>query len=177
MRFFLIFQCNTLIWQSLNEAFCVFLCYHLALTSILCSHLSLISFVQVSTAKMHLFTLVQLLCLAVLWMVKMSPFSLALPFILILTIPLRMFMTGTIFTVREMKCVSIYPLHSPWGWFLSLTCHLLWTYYLTFRLLCCNCARFCCSLMQMMPKSFWTRNLGRMYTMSPRCHEQHHSIH
>lgn len=56
--------------------------------------------------RMHLFTLIQLLCLAVLWVVKMSPFSLALPFVLILTIPLRMFMTGRLFSVMEMKCVS-----------------------------------------------------------------------
>lgn len=55
---------------------------------------------------MHLFTLIQLVCLAILWMVKMSSFSLALPFVLILTIPLRMAMTGTLFTPLEMKCVS-----------------------------------------------------------------------
>lgn len=64
------------------------------------------SSVQVKTLQMHLFTLIQLLCLAVLWMVKMSPFSLALPFVLILTVPLRMFMTGRLFSVMEMKCVS-----------------------------------------------------------------------
>ncbi|XP_062294423.1 solute carrier family 4 member 1a (Diego blood group) [Scomber scombrus] len=61
---------------------------------------------KVSTLKMHLFTLIQIVCLGVLWMVKMSPFSLALPFILILTIPLRMVMTGTLFTVKEMKCLD-----------------------------------------------------------------------
>lgn len=60
---------------------------------------------QVSTLRMHLFTLIQIVCLAVLWVVKMSPFSLALPFVLILTIPLRMLMTGTLFTAMEMKCV------------------------------------------------------------------------
>lgn len=56
--------------------------------------------------RMHMFTLIQLLCLAVLWMVKMSNFSLALPFVLILTIPLRMLLTGRVFSVMEMKCVS-----------------------------------------------------------------------
>lgn len=56
--------------------------------------------------RMHLFTAIQLVCLAVLWVVKMSPFSLALPFVLILTIPLRMAMTGTLFSTLEMKCVS-----------------------------------------------------------------------
>ncbi|TKS92274.1 Band 3 anion exchange protein [Collichthys lucidus] len=61
---------------------------------------------RVKTMRMHLFTLIQLVCLAVLWMVKMSAFSLALPFVLILTIPLRMFMTGRIFSVMEMKCLD-----------------------------------------------------------------------
>ncbi|XP_042247883.1 solute carrier family 4 member 1a (Diego blood group) [Thunnus maccoyii] len=61
---------------------------------------------QVSTLRMHLFTLIQIVCLGILWMVKISPFSLALPFVLILTIPLRMAMTGTLFTTREMKCLD-----------------------------------------------------------------------
>ena len=56
---------------------------------------------------MHMFTLIQLVCLGILWAVKMSPFSLALPFVLIMTIPLRMFMTGRLFSTMEMKCVSI----------------------------------------------------------------------
>uniref|UniRef100_A0A672YM75 Anion exchange protein n=3 Tax=Sphaeramia orbicularis TaxID=375764 RepID=A0A672YM75_9TELE len=61
---------------------------------------------RVSTMRMHLFTLIQLVCLAILWVVKISPFSLALPFVLILTIPLRMFMTGRVFSVMEMKCLD-----------------------------------------------------------------------
>lgn len=58
-----------------------------------------------------MFTLIQIVCLAILWAVKSSSASLALPFILILTIPLRMLMTGRLFTVFEMKCVSIYSIH------------------------------------------------------------------
>ncbi|KAG8006759.1 Band 3 anion exchange protein, partial [Nibea albiflora] len=61
---------------------------------------------RVKTLRMHLFTLIQLVCLAVLWVVKISPFSLALPFVLILTIPLRIFMTGRVFSVMEMKCLD-----------------------------------------------------------------------
>ncbi|XP_049601074.1 solute carrier family 4 member 1a (Diego blood group) [Syngnathus scovelli] len=61
---------------------------------------------RVTTLRMHLFTLIQLVCLAVLWVVKMSPFSLALPFILLLTVPLRMVMTGTLFSTMEMKCLD-----------------------------------------------------------------------
>ncbi|CAL8284914.1 unnamed protein product [Merluccius merluccius] len=52
---------------------------------------------------MHVYTAIQIVCLAVLWIIKSSPASLALPFILILTIPLRMFMTGRLFTPLEMK--------------------------------------------------------------------------
>lgn len=55
---------------------------------------------------MHIYTAIQVVCLAVLWIVKSSPASLALPFVLILTIPLRMAMTGRFFTDLEMKCVS-----------------------------------------------------------------------
>ncbi|XP_020792320.1 solute carrier family 4 member 1b (Diego blood group) [Boleophthalmus pectinirostris] len=61
---------------------------------------------RVSTGRMHFFTAIQVVCLAILWIVKSSPLSLALPFILILTIPLRMFMTGRIFTELEMKCLD-----------------------------------------------------------------------
>ncbi|XP_031581691.1 solute carrier family 4 member 1a (Diego blood group) [Oreochromis aureus] len=61
---------------------------------------------RVSTMRMHLFTLIQLVCLGVLWAVKMSTFSLALPFVLILTVPLRMFMTGRLFSAMEMKCLD-----------------------------------------------------------------------
>ncbi|XP_041672398.1 solute carrier family 4 member 1b (Diego blood group) [Cheilinus undulatus] len=61
---------------------------------------------RVSTGRMHLFTAIQIVCLALLWIIKSSPVSLALPFILILTIPLRMFMTGRLFTELEMKCLD-----------------------------------------------------------------------
>ncbi|KAL3051463.1 hypothetical protein OYC64_001668 [Pagothenia borchgrevinki] len=61
---------------------------------------------RVSTGRMHLFTAIQIVCLALLWIVKSSPVSLALPFMLILTIPLRMFMTGRLFTELEMKCLD-----------------------------------------------------------------------
>ncbi|TRY98249.1 hypothetical protein DNTS_021339 [Danionella cerebrum] len=61
---------------------------------------------RVPTMRMHLFTLIQIVCLGILWAVKSSNFSLALPFVLILTIPLRMFMTGPLFTPMEMKCLD-----------------------------------------------------------------------
>ncbi|XP_050955053.1 LOW QUALITY PROTEIN: solute carrier family 4 member 1a (Diego blood group) [Labeo rohita] len=61
---------------------------------------------RVPTMRMHLYTLIQVICLVILWAVKSSSFSLALPFVLILTIPLRMFMTGHVFTITEMKCLD-----------------------------------------------------------------------
>lgn len=64
---------------------------------------------QVRTLRMHLFTGLQLVCLAVLWAVMSTVASLAFPFILILTVPLRMFLLARIFTDHEMKCVSVPP--------------------------------------------------------------------
>uniref|UniRef100_A0A3B4FV76 Anion exchange protein n=1 Tax=Pundamilia nyererei TaxID=303518 RepID=A0A3B4FV76_9CICH len=61
---------------------------------------------RVSTGRMHLYTAIQVVCLGVLWLVKSSQMSLALPFVLILTIPLRMLMTGHLFTELEMKCLD-----------------------------------------------------------------------
>ncbi|XP_007425400.1 band 3 anion transport protein [Python bivittatus] len=61
---------------------------------------------KVKTWRMHIFTLTQMLCLGLLWGVKSSPASLALPFILILTVPLRRFLLPVIFTNRELQCLD-----------------------------------------------------------------------
>ncbi|XP_017349044.1 solute carrier family 4 member 1a (Diego blood group) isoform X2 [Ictalurus punctatus] len=61
---------------------------------------------QVKTWRMHLFTLIQLVSLGILWAVKSSKASLALPFILILTVPLRILISGRLFTTKEMKCLD-----------------------------------------------------------------------
>ncbi|XP_041087644.1 band 3 anion transport protein-like [Polyodon spathula] len=61
---------------------------------------------QVKTWRMHMFTLIQILCLALLWGIKSSPASLALPFILILTIPLRRFLLARLFSEIEIKCLD-----------------------------------------------------------------------
>ncbi|XP_067929937.1 band 3 anion transport protein-like [Watersipora subatra] len=53
--------------------------------------------------KMHLFTGVQILCVAVLWAVKSSPAALAFPFVLILLVPFRSFLLPRIFTEQELK--------------------------------------------------------------------------
>ncbi|KAK9396865.1 band 3 anion transport protein [Crotalus adamanteus] len=61
---------------------------------------------KVKTWRMHIFTLTQILCLGLLWGVKSSPASLALPFILILTVPLRRFLLPVIFRDIELKCLD-----------------------------------------------------------------------
>lgn len=56
---------------------------------------------------MHLFTITQIICVVVLWVVKTFPdSSLALPFVLILTVPLRHFLLPIIFNNLELQCVS-----------------------------------------------------------------------
>ncbi|XP_026793853.2 anion exchange protein 2 isoform X2 [Pangasianodon hypophthalmus] len=61
---------------------------------------------KVRTLRMHLFTGVQLVCLAILWVVMSTAASLAFPFVLILTVPLRMFVLPRIFNSREMQCLD-----------------------------------------------------------------------
>ncbi|XP_043820079.1 band 3 anion transport protein [Dromiciops gliroides] len=61
---------------------------------------------RVKTWRMHLFTGIQVICLAVLWVVKSTPASLALPFILILTVPLRRFLLPLIFRNIELQCLD-----------------------------------------------------------------------
>ncbi|XP_072796159.1 band 3 anion transport protein [Vicugna pacos] len=62
---------------------------------------------RVKTLRMHLFTGIQILCLIVLWVVKsIGIISLALPFILILTVPLRRFLLPLIFRDVELQCLD-----------------------------------------------------------------------
>ncbi|KAM5150149.1 band 3 anion transport protein isoform 1-T1 [Callospermophilus lateralis] len=61
---------------------------------------------RVRTWRMHMFTCIQIVCLAVLWAVKSTPASLALPFILILTVPLRHFLLPCIFSKLELQCLD-----------------------------------------------------------------------
>lgn len=60
---------------------------------------------RVPTWKMHVFTFVQVLALAMLWTVKSSSFSLAFPFFLIMMVPIRKQMER-IFTPLELRAVS-----------------------------------------------------------------------
>ncbi|XP_051909773.1 anion exchange protein 2b isoform X2 [Hippocampus zosterae] len=61
---------------------------------------------KVRTLRMHLFTCIQMVCLAVLWAVMSTQASLAFPFVLILTVPVKMFLLPRIFTSREMICLD-----------------------------------------------------------------------
>ncbi|CAL8313605.1 unnamed protein product [Merluccius merluccius] len=61
---------------------------------------------KVRTLRMHLFTCIQLVCLASLWVVMSTEASLAFPFVLILTVPVKMFLLPRIFTPREMLCLD-----------------------------------------------------------------------
>ncbi|XP_069809811.1 band 3 anion transport protein isoform X1 [Dendropsophus ebraccatus] len=61
---------------------------------------------RVKTWRMHVFTLVQVICLAVLFVVMFTPASLALPFLLILTVPVRRFILPHIFSSLELKCLD-----------------------------------------------------------------------
>ncbi|XP_068775327.1 band 3 anion transport protein isoform X2 [Struthio camelus] len=60
-------------------------------------------FSKVKTWRMHLFTVTQIVTLVVLWAVKSTAASLALPFILILTVPLRHFLLPRIFQADELQ--------------------------------------------------------------------------
>ncbi|XP_058801506.1 band 3 anion transport protein isoform X2 [Phymastichus coffea] len=60
---------------------------------------------RVQTYKMHLFTLIQISCLAILWTVKSTKAALALPFFLILMIPLRAQMRH-FFSLAELRALD-----------------------------------------------------------------------
>ncbi|XP_043923523.1 anion exchange protein 2 isoform X2 [Protopterus annectens] len=61
---------------------------------------------KVRTLRMHLFTGIQTVCLAVLWAVMSTAVSLAFPFLLVMTVPLRRFGLTRIFTEREIQCLE-----------------------------------------------------------------------
>ncbi|XP_066442670.1 band 3 anion transport protein isoform X2 [Eleutherodactylus coqui] len=61
---------------------------------------------RVKTWRMHIFTLVQMICLIALFAIMFTPASLALPFVLILTVPVRRFILPHIFTSLELKCLD-----------------------------------------------------------------------
>ncbi|XP_030066758.1 anion exchange protein 3 [Microcaecilia unicolor] len=61
---------------------------------------------KVKTWKMNLFTCIQLACIVILWVVKSTVASLAFPFLLIMTVPLRRFLLPHLFQERELKALD-----------------------------------------------------------------------
>ncbi|KAM6918816.1 anion exchange protein 2a [Xenentodon cancila] len=61
---------------------------------------------KVQTLRMHLFTLVQLTCLSLLWVVMATAAALAFPFVLLLTIPMRMLLLPRLFSHRELQSLD-----------------------------------------------------------------------
>lgn len=54
-----------------------------------------------------MFTIIQLGCIVALWVVKSSVASLAFPFVLIMTVPLRRVVLSRIFGERELQAVGL----------------------------------------------------------------------
>lgn len=66
-------------------------------------------FLQVKVWRIHLFTIIQLICLTTIYLVKMfKQTSLAFPFVLILFVFLRQFVIPKIFTENEIKAVILF---------------------------------------------------------------------
>ncbi|XP_034042094.1 anion exchange protein 3 [Thalassophryne amazonica] len=61
---------------------------------------------KVKTWRMNLFTIIQLACIVALWVVKSTVASLAFPFILIMTVPLRRLVLSRIFEERELQALD-----------------------------------------------------------------------
>ncbi|XP_048237893.1 anion exchange protein 2-like isoform X2 [Haliotis rufescens] len=57
---------------------------------------------RVRTLKMHIFTVIQLVCLVILWVIKSTQGALAFPFVLLLLIPLRLQIMSRFFTKQEL---------------------------------------------------------------------------
>ncbi|KAM3862151.1 anion exchange protein 3 [Diretmus argenteus] len=61
---------------------------------------------KVKTWRMNMFTIIQLVCIVALWVVKSTVASLAFPFILIMTVPLRRLILSRIFEERELLALD-----------------------------------------------------------------------
>ncbi len=61
---------------------------------------------RVRTSKMHLFTAIQICCLAILWAVKSSPAALAVPFVLMMLVPFRTVAMTRMFKPHELAAVN-----------------------------------------------------------------------
>uniref|UniRef100_A0A3B4AGP4 Anion exchange protein n=1 Tax=Periophthalmus magnuspinnatus TaxID=409849 RepID=A0A3B4AGP4_9GOBI len=62
--------------------------------------------IHVRTWRMNMFTIIQLACIVALWVVKSTVASLAFPFVLIMTVPLRRVVLSRIFHERELQALD-----------------------------------------------------------------------
>lgn len=86
-------------WSSWDQVACV--CVWVCVIDLL-AFVSL----QVKTWRMNMFTIIQLACIVALWVVKSTVASLAFPFVLIMTVPLRRLILSRIFEERELQAVG-----------------------------------------------------------------------
>uniref|UniRef100_A0A4W6F9N2 Anion exchange protein n=1 Tax=Lates calcarifer TaxID=8187 RepID=A0A4W6F9N2_LATCA len=68
---------------------------------------------KVKTWRMNMFTIIQLACIVALWVVKSTVASLAFPFVLIMTVPLRRLILSRIFEERELQALDCEEEDSP----------------------------------------------------------------
>nr|XP_020477259.1 anion exchange protein 3-like isoform X2 [Monopterus albus] len=61
---------------------------------------------KVKTWRMNMFTIIQLACIIALWVVKSTVASLAFPFVLIMTVPLRRIVLSRIFEEHELQALD-----------------------------------------------------------------------
>ncbi|XP_037542773.1 anion exchange protein 3 [Nematolebias whitei] len=61
---------------------------------------------KVKTWRMNMFTIIQLACIVALWVVKSTVVSLAFPFVLIMTVPLRRLILSRVFEERELQALD-----------------------------------------------------------------------
>ncbi|XP_059503548.1 anion exchange protein 3 isoform X2 [Stegostoma tigrinum] len=61
---------------------------------------------KVKTWRMNLFTMIQLICVVILWVIKSTIISLAFPFFLILTVPTRRYLLPKVFKERELMMLD-----------------------------------------------------------------------
>eukprot|EP00730_Choanoeca_flexa_P001165 TRINITY_DN10511_c0_g2_i1.p1 TRINITY_DN10511_c0_g2~~TRINITY_DN10511_c0_g2_i1.p1 ORF type:complete len:558 (+),score=118.55 TRINITY_DN10511_c0_g2_i1:61-1734(+) len=63
-------------------------------------------YTAVPAHRMHLYTLVQLVCLACCWIIKQTPAGLAFPLFIVLLVPFRNMVMPKLFTVEELEALD-----------------------------------------------------------------------
>uniref|UniRef100_A0A672LUL1 Anion exchange protein 2-like n=1 Tax=Sinocyclocheilus grahami TaxID=75366 RepID=A0A672LUL1_SINGR len=98
--FFFCFSCFVLLFSFLLLVF--IFCYIFCLSFVIMIH----TISDSDPDKYFRLLSIQVVCLAVLWAVMSTVASLAFPFVLIMTVPVKMFLLPRIFSTREMQCLD-----------------------------------------------------------------------